>query len=239
MRILIYEPNGVLEKFLNDYMINIGIIPMVVSEAKMIMPQLKMSSFNIFLSDYSTKEEIITDIIFNMKLDTSLSHIKIFISTPKPERDVLENLIKLGINGFIKKPFLEDDFKVMFQSWMRKNSFPKEKRSHVRITPQPTDNAFANLPAQFHSSKIKFSVIDISVGGIALQPPKQYEKMLKTSFTVGDVIKNVKLRIRHFGINVDIKIIAVLEGRVNFSFVNHDEKSHKYIYRYIADNISK
>jgi len=239
MRILIYEPNGVLEKFFHDYMLSIGIAPLIVSDTKMILPQLKISKYDIFLCDYSTEEDVITDIMFNMKLDESLSIIKIFITTPRPERDVLQNLIKLGINGFIKKPFLQDEFRQVFLKWVTKNSFKEEKRKHVRVTPQPTDNAFAMLPARIQHSQIKCTIIDISVGGIAIKPPFHYDRLLNYSLKTGDIIKGTRLKIRHFGINVDIKVIEVQENRISFCFTNHNEKSHKYLYRYIADNITK
>ncbi len=239
MRILIYEPNGILEKFFHDFVIAIGIIPLTVDDTKMILPQLKISKYDILLCDYSNNIDVITDILFNMKLDASLATIKIFISTPRPERDVLENLIKLGINGFIKKPFLQDDFKNIFENWVNKNSFKEEKRKHVRVVPQPTDNAFAMLPARFVNSQIKCSIIDISVGGIAIIPPPHYEKLMNTTLKVNDIIKGIRLKIRHFGINVDIKVIDVHDDRINLCFTNHDEKSHKYLYRYIADNIER
>ncbi len=239
MRVLIYEPNGILEKFFHDYVLTIGIIPLVVDDTKMILPQLKISKYDILLCDYSNNEDVITDILFNMKLDASLATIKIFISTPRPERDVLENLIKLGINGFIKKPFLQDEFRKIFGNWIDKYSFKEEKRKHIRVEPQPTDNAFAMLPARFANSQIRSTILDISVGGIGIQPPPHYEKLLNYTLKKDDIIKGTRLKIRHFSIIVNIKVIDVQSDRVNFCFIDHNEKSHKYLYRYIADNISK
>lgn len=238
MKILIYEPNGVLGKFFHDYMFSIGIVPMITTEVHMLLPQLKLGDFNIFLSDYSNNEEIINDVIFNIKLNKELRTTKIFITTPRPEKDVLEKLIKLGISGFIKKPFLEDQFKKSFEGWLSKNSFSKEKRSHVRIAPQPSDNAFALIKTKFRNVDIKFSVVDISVGGIALVPPRNFERFMLKAFIVGDTVKDVRLKIRHFGITVHLKVVDVKEDRVCFMFVDTNENSHRYIYRYIADNIN-
>lgn len=238
MKILIYEPNGVLGKFFNDYMFSIGVVPLVTSDINMLLPQLKLGEFDIFLSDYSNFEEEINTVIFNLKLDRKLAVIRIFITTPRPEKDVLEKLIKLGISGFIKKPFLEPQFKTVFENWLAKNSFTKEKRRHVRITPHPSDNAFAFIKTKFRNVDIKFTILDISVGGIALAPPKNFQRYVYRTFTAGDTVKDVRLKIRHFGIFVDIQVIKVSDERVNFQFVNSTDKSHKYIYRYIADNIN-
>ncbi len=238
MKILIFEPNTVLGKFLSDYMFSIGIIPMVTEDIHMLLPQLKQGNFDIFLSDYSNNEVAINDLIFNIKLNRNISAIKIFITTPRPEKDVLEKLIKLGISGFIKKPFPEDQFKSAFESWLTRNSFTHEKRKHFRVVPRPSDNAFAVIRTKFRNVDIKFTILDISVGGVALCPPKDFHKLMFKCFVVGDTVKEVRLRIRHFSIHVDIKIVHVEEDRVNFQYVNSNDKSQKYIYRYIADNIN-
>ena len=39
MKILIYEPNGALAKFFNDYMFSIGIVPFILPRPQMIIPQ--------------------------------------------------------------------------------------------------------------------------------------------------------------------------------------------------------
>jgi len=123
MKILIFEPNGELQKFLTMYMLKNNITPHVANRENEIFPLLASKEFDIFLTDYSVNEEAINDVIFNLKLDSNLNFIKIFITTPKPEKEVLETMIKLGINGFIKKPFNSEQFQISFGKWLSNNSF--------------------------------------------------------------------------------------------------------------------
>ncbi len=238
MKILIFEPNEMLGKFLNDFMFSVGIIPMVVDEHTMILPQLKQGSYDILLSDYSTNAEDINNILFNIKLNKKISHTKIFITTPRPEKDVIENLIRLGICGFVKKPFQERQFKSAFELWLSRNSFSQEKRKHVRVSPQPADNAFMMIRTKYRNVDIKFSIIDISVGGVALIPPMNFQSFMLKCFSPGGIVKEVRLKIRHFGILVDMKVIHIKADRVCFEFINVSDKTYKYIYRYIAEYIN-
>lgn len=238
MKVLIYEPNKVLENFLANYMFSKSIVPMVISDPSRILPQLSLREFDIFISDYSDNQEIINDIIFNLKLNSDLLFIRIFITTPTPEKEVLHNLIKLGINGFIKKPFLEQQFRTTFETWLGKNTFKNNRRVHIRVQPQPADNAFALIHTKYRNADVKFEIVDISVGGLALKPPASFERLVLKMFTPGDALLEVRIKIRHFGIFVDLKIVNVQRDRICFSFLNANDKTHKYIYRYIADNIS-
>lgn len=238
MKVLIFEPNKVMETFLTNYMFSKNIVPMLVSDPSQILPQLSLREFDIFICDYSDNQEIINDIIFNLKLNKELLFIRIFITTPTPEKEVLHNLIKLGINGFIKKPFLEGQFRTTFEQWMKKNTFKNNKRVHIRVNPQPADNAFALIRTKYRNSDIKFEIVDISVGGLALKPPASFERLVFKMFQPGDALREVRIKIRHFGIFVDLQIINVKRDRICFSFLNANDKTHKYIYRYIADNIS-
>ncbi len=237
MNILIYEPNDSLGTFLNDYMFSIGLIPYVTDNVNVILPQLRLGHFDLFLTNYSLEEEVINNVIFNLKLDRELERIKIFIITPNPEKIVLQNLIKLGIHGFVKKPFLEQQFKETFEMWLDKNSFSEDKRRFIRIVPQPSDNAFAFIKTKYSASEIPFKIQDISIGGTSFIPPEEFQKYMLSYFTIGDTIRDVRLKIRHFGITVNIKVVKVFKESVNFTFVNGDEKFNKYIYRYIADSL--
>ncbi len=84
MKVLIYEPNSILEKFLSNYMFSHSMIPMVVDDPAKLLPQLSLKEFDIFLTDYSENQDIINDVIFNLKLNPDLLYINIFITTPTP-----------------------------------------------------------------------------------------------------------------------------------------------------------
>ena len=236
MKIVIYEPNGELQHFLTDYMIKNRLEPIIVDKISAIYSLLLSKEYDIFLTDYSTKTNEINDIIFNLKLDAELDFIKIFITTPKPQKDVLQTMIKLGINGFIKKPFNLEQFNDVFSKWLKTSSFRNSKRVHARVEPVPTDNAFLYLKTEFHNRDIPCEIINISAGGVAVELPRSFIRFLNTSIKTGTVLKKTLLRIRQAALRVDAEVMMIIDNRLNLKFVNTDDESMRYIYHYLADN---
>lgn len=237
MKVLIYEPNGALQKFLTDYMLHNRLTPQVIDREANIFQTLSSGDFDIFLTDYSTKEEILNDIFFNIKLDERLNYIKIFITTPRPEIDVLQTLIQLGINGFIKKPFVEKQFSHAFGTWLSRNNFQNNKRAHTRVRPMPADNAFIYLRLDQYNRDIPCEIIDISVGGIGAELPRSFERLMYSHFSVGQSFTKVRLKIRRVAIRINIEVVTIIQRRLSFKFSNSKDEALKYIYHYIADNL--
>ncbi len=237
MKILIYEPNGQLQKFLTSFMLRAKLTPQIVDRENTLLQLLQSREYEIFLADYSTKEDFINDIIFNMKLDPRMTFIKIFITTPRPERSVLQTLIQLGVNGFIKKPFTSEQFQQVFSSWMSKNSFTDNKRIHTRICPAPSDNAIVFLKLNGFQDEIPSEIVDISAGGIAVMLPRSFERLMQQYFTIGAVLKSVRFKVRQVSVRVNLEVVTWVENRLSFQFVDLEESTSKFILHYIADNL--
>ncbi|MGM0462410.1 MAG: PilZ domain-containing protein [Fibrobacterota bacterium] len=238
MKILIYEPNNSLSRFLRDYTVSQGLVPKIVTHLPMVQPLLSSGSYEFFLTDYSTDQALINDIIFNVRLRIDLTYIKIFIATPKPDKITLQRMIRLGINGFIKKPFSEDKFKQAFSSWLKKNTYKNNKRVHVRISPAAADRAFVVIPWKTKNAPLRYRIMDISAGGMALETPKNQTPEITNWFQKGKKIPDIEVRIRHFKVVVCGVVIAVLENRICLQFTDTSQDALKYIYRYIADTIN-
>ncbi len=237
MKVLIYEPNGALQKFFTEYMLHNRITPQIVERESTIYAALASLDYQIFLTDYSAKQEFINDIIFNLKLNSNLTSIKIFITTPRPEKEVLKTMIQLGVNGFIKKPFVEEQFANTFGSWLKRNSFENNKRAHTRIKPVPTDNAILSLKLDNFDRDILCEVLDLSIGGLSVELPRSFERLLHNYMKIGSKFYSMRLRIRQVAIRIDFEIVTIIENRLNMKFIDVDEQNMKYLYHYIADKL--
>ncbi|MGM0443566.1 MAG: PilZ domain-containing protein [Fibrobacterota bacterium] len=238
MKILIYEPNIKLRTYLRDFSITKGLIPQFADTPAQVENLVSTGLYDFLLTDYSEDIPIINEIFFNIKLNKKLAPLRIFVSTPRPERETLQRLIRIGINGFIKKPFQQRDFEALFEKWLQKNSFRKNKRVHQRIAPSPSDNAFVKISPETRNRDMKMPIIDISAGGISIHPPPVLTLNLENNFPKGKVFKNIKLRIRHFGVFVSLQVVFASKEKIGMKFVHTPTESLRYIYRYIADNIN-
>lgn len=238
MNILIYEPNEMLATFFIKVAVSNGLVPTAENEIKKVYSQLASKKYEYFLTDYGDNKTIVNDILFNMKLDRNLATIKVFMNLANPDRLTLQNLMKLGINGFIKKPFDQENFRQTLGAWLGKHRFKQNKRIHTRITPKPTDNAIVLIKTEINPHPLKFGLIDISAGGIAIQPAKGLERFMPEFFKVKKVINNVKMKIRHFTVTVNLLVVSVQKNRASFQFTDCNEKDMQTIYGYMADNIN-
>lgn len=238
MNILIYEPNEMLATFFLKVAVSKGLVPAVESDIKKVFAALSTRKFDYFMTDYSDNLPLINDILFNVKLDKRLAMIKVFMNIANPERDILQNLIKIGINGFIKKPFDQEQFKKTIDIWLGRHRFRKNKRNHARITPKPTDNAIIFIITNINPNPLKFGIIDISAGGVAIRPAKGLEKFMPEFFKVKSIIRDVHIKIRHFTVTVNLLVVSVQKDRASFQFVECNESDMQTIYGYMADNIN-
>lgn len=238
MNILIYEPNDMLATFFLKVCVSKGLVPTAESDIKKVFSLLSSRKYDYFMTDYSDNKAIVNDILFNIKLDKRLAPIKVFMNISDPDKITLQKLIKVGVNGFIKKPIDQKLFEKTIDGWLSKHTFKKNKRTHARITPKPTDNALVLIKTQINPQPLKFGIIDISAGGMAIIPAKGLEKFMPEFFKVKTVIRDVHIKIRHFDITVNLQVVSVKNSRASFQFTECTDENMQLIYGYMAENIN-
>jgi hypothetical protein len=149
---------------------------------------------------------------------------------------MLQTMIKLGINGFIKKPFSNDQFSQVFTKWLQNSSFRNSQRVHERVIPLPADNVFLNISTEFHNRVVPCEVRDISAGGLAVELPRSFIRFASSSLKSGRIFNNTLLRIRQAAIRVDVEVIGIFGQKLTLRFINTKEDTMKYIYHYLADS---
>lgn len=238
MNILIYEPNEMLASFFLKVCVSKGLVPTAESDIKKVYSLLSSRKYEYFMTDYGDNKALVNDILINVKLDKRLAPIKIFMNITDPDKTTLQKLIKIGVNGFIKKPIDQALFPKTIDGWLSKHRFRKNKRTHARITPKPTDNAIVMIKTEINPHPLKFGIIDISAGGMAIVPAKGLEKFMPEFFKVNKVIHDVQIKIRHTAITVNIQVISVKNNRASFQFIDCTEENMQLIYGYMAENIN-
>ncbi|MBN2443954.1 MAG: response regulator [Spirochaetales bacterium] len=107
--------------------------------------------------------------------------IKIIIHTAQKINKIESTLIQLGVLGSIFKPF--EETRTLHQLKKILSSiyfFGAEKRSHIRIRPEPDEIARVHFLIKYYPHLIYGKILDISMGGMALDllksPPAAYVK---------------------------------------------------------------
>ena len=238
MNILIYEPNESLCMYLKDFLIPCGLVPRIVNTPQEIPALIQSRIFPYLFVSYGIQDCHIVKILHRVTGNSDFPAVKIFVCHSSPSKKVLQELIGLGISGFIKKPFNTSLFEKIFQDWLKKNSFNDEKRNHIRIFPRGNTPVTAGIRG-IHSNTIReLEIIDISARGMAVFPDYNTRTDPLPLFAPGMGLHNVVLHLRNSSAFVDVEIKECLRSRICMKFVNTSQDSLQKIYRYIADTIN-
>jgi DNA-binding response OmpR family regulator len=238
MNILIYEPNESLCMYLKDFLIRTGMVPRIVETPEKIPALVQSRIFPYLIVSCGIQDDQILKTLHRISCQSEFPPIKIFACHSSPSKKQLQDLIGLGISGFIKKPFNTAAFEKIFQNWLRKNFFDDEKRNHIRIYPRGNTPVTAGIRGVDNSGIQEYEIIDISARGMAVFPEYNAHAATQPSFTPGRILHDVTLHLRDRIVLVDAEVVECLRSRICMKFVNTPQDSLQRIYRYIADTIN-
>jgi CheY-like chemotaxis protein len=173
------------------------------------------------LNKYIDIGAIIVDVdnkdIDGIKLIYALRHkyagkqICIIINTINTSRKFVTELIDLGINGYLLKPFsIEKATKSLKNIFSSYNPYMKEKRQHIRIQPDPDELLRLYFRMPYYSKLISGKIRNLSMGGVATElyssPPS---KILKPNTHIPEIVFSINTKqLTPSG------IVTIYEGRI-------------------------
>jgi DNA-binding response OmpR family regulator len=174
--ILMFQP-GALEGRVSEIFIREGFLPQAIHDMTCIIGRLMREREPILFCDLGTDPGAMTGIISGIKNSVETRGTVIFIHTDPIEKEQVCKLIEIGVNGFILKPFVHENFLAEFRYFIQLSRLGHEKRRHVRFPiPQGEDARFVfrhpvtRLVVTGQMRTISVVSADVVLDGI-VQPP--------------------------------------------------------------------
>lgn len=160
---------------------------------------------------------------------------KLVILSDKTDRDFIQCLLLLNVTVLIPEKLENEDIYSRLNKLLNNGDVQNEKRQFQRITPRPNDDITINLSVPNTSIIISAKIINISIGGVALELNDKSEAHW---LEVGQTIESAQLRLNSKIGMTGLKIVALKENIAGGRFVRPTDYFFNLIGRYLLERMS-
>lgn len=234
MNVLLYEPINQVQVLMVNALIQNGIMVFATTNRFDVLGRLHANKFPILIADCGSDDADVITIVKDIKKDEAIAATKIILHTKTPSREFLTDMVKIGVSGFIAKPFQTEAFMARFNTIMAKFGSASAERKHIRIKPDPKDNASITVRSAATFKLISGRVHDISMGGVLFQSASSLEE---ADLAVKQLIKNVQLKFRLTTIEVSAVVVAKKDNTIALKFFQISDYDKNLLSKYIYENM--
>ncbi|HMB00746.1 MAG TPA: PilZ domain-containing protein [Spirochaetota bacterium] len=236
MNILVYEPISNLGNLIINALIPQGIKVKLVSSKQEIIPALKSVAFRVLISDCKKDDQELVNIIKAIKQNPLLARTHIVLHLQVADKKLLVTMIKLGVSGFITKPFHPQNFLAKLAALFKKYKIndTQNKRKYIRVMPKEGENVTATVRSAVNFKLVTMQVVNISLGGVLLRDP---EGKNIANFRVKTPLKSIQIKLETGIIEVAGIILAVKKELLAVKFTAPGNDARDKISRYIYSHM--
>lgn len=236
MIFLVVEASSSIRESLCYVLLSFGIKGLPVSNRQTALSALKANpDIDGAIIDIDSKEVEGTELIREIKSSEKTEGIKVIVHTIQSGKDLVVKMVELGVVGYLLKPYNEEDIYPKLKKIFKKTETHNKQRKHIRIKPDPEELLRLSFHLPNFPNLISGKIIDISVGGVAVElynPPE--EDIIKK----GTRIPHIQFTLHSKEFSPAGKVI-LLKGKLlalRFDSLNAGEKTTlaKYIFKRIA-----
>ncbi|MGL1904085.1 MAG: response regulator [Fibrobacterales bacterium] len=235
MRVFVLESNRKLLLHIRNVLASAGFHPVTSSDFAELIEALQLEHYSAIIIDCTLFPQETLDFIHTIRDIEQNYALKIFILSPKPSKEYALNLIKAGVDGFIIKPIIDDQFELQFLALMNEYSH-ENRRRYVRVTPRKQKKALAKIVSPYTGNLIESRIFNISIGGMAVHIDA-INTETESLFQVNDVIRNVKMYLDTTLVISTIQVIGLADGRLGVLFIDLEESAKTILCNYIMETI--
>ncbi|MDH5681556.1 MAG: PilZ domain-containing protein [Spirochaetota bacterium] len=161
--------------------------------------------------------------------------LHIIVLSSKNDKEFIQTLLFLVVRGLIPANLTPDDIFGRLLKLVQGSETQNEKREYQRVSPTPADNLSMNLPIPNTDTILSGEVINISIGGVALQLANTGESKWMSD---GMLIERTQMRINgKIGIT-GIKVVAIKGQVIGCRFYRPTDYFLSLLGRYLLDRLS-
>jgi len=182
--------------------------------------------------DLDSKEVDGIELISELREQEETKHLSIIVHTVQSSKELVNRMMEYGVIGYLLKPFSEKDINSKLQKVLAREKSHNTQRKHIRVRPDPDELLRLHFKLPGHPSLISGKVVDISVGGAAvelLNPPAP------GVLSPGAHIPSIQFALSHKTFTPPGKVVLLKEQllALRFDYLNPSEKSalSKYVFK--------
>jgi two-component system chemotaxis response regulator CheY len=132
--------------------------------------------------DIDSREVQGLELIRQIRESEAWRAVKIVVHTVQSSKELVLRMMEAGVAGYLLKPFKQDQIYAKLKKVLDRTISHDSQRRHIRVKPDPEELLRLNFRLPGHPGMVSGRVVDISVGGVAVElfnpPPPEALKPL-------------------------------------------------------------
>ncbi len=190
---------------------------------------------NVAIVDLDSKEVQGEQLLNELRQSGEQGGPKVIVQSVQSNRELVVRMMDYGVAGFLLKPYQDKELYEKLRKVLERCRVPNDRRRHIRVKPDPDELLRLHFRLTESPSLISGKIIDISVGGVAvelLNPPEP--GLLKP----GAQIPGIQFTLERKQFAPPGKVVLLREKllALHFDYLTVEERTAlaRYVFRRIA-----
>ena len=182
--------------------------------------------------DLDSREVDGVNLIAELREKESTQHLSIIAHTVQSSKELVTKMMESGVIGYLLKPYNEKEASQKLKKVLNRGENHNAQRKHIRVRPDPDELLRLHFKLPGKTSLISGKVVDISVGGVAVElfnPPPS------GALVPGTQIPSIQFTVNRKAFAPPGKVVLFKEQllALRFDYLNTEERSalSKYVFK--------
>ncbi|WP_300369716.1 response regulator [Brachyspira sp.] len=228
MRVLVYDSSMQIRDSFISILITAGYEVVAVKDKNNILSMFGKLPFSIAIIEADENDEDMCNILEKIYLDDRYSNVHVIVHVEDPSREFFTKMMRIGVSGFLLKPFNEKEFLNRFKLLIEKAGVKSKKLKHIVVN--NLDNFKLVFRHEGARQILHGMIIEMSPIGLKfIMPPNEPD------IEIGDSIKNASMSISSYKISFTINITEKIGNEYIGLFEDLSVFNSKLICKFIYD----
>ncbi len=173
---LVVEGTPAVRESLCYVLLSLGIKGVPAANRKEALDTLKSQpDINVAIVDLDSKEVQGEALLSDLREACQPGRPQVIVQSVQSNRELVVRVMEYGVAGYLVKPYKDKELYEKLKKVLERCQVPNERRRHIRVRPDPDELLRLHFKLSSKPGMISGKIIDISVGGVAIEllnPPE-------------------------------------------------------------------
>jgi CheY-like chemotaxis protein len=182
--------------------------------------------------DLDSKEVDGANLIAELRAQEGTQHLSVIVHTVQSSKELVDRMMEHGVIGYLLKPYVEKEIYPKLKKVLARGESHNSQRKHIRVRPDPDELLRLHFKLPGQTAMISGKVVDISVGGVAVE---LFNPPAPGVLAPGTTIPSIQFTLNRKSFAPPGKVILLKEQllALRFDYLSAAEKSalSKYVFK--------
>jgi CheY-like chemotaxis protein len=173
---LVVEGTPAVRESLCYVLLSLGIKGVPAANRQEALDTLKSQpDINVAIVDLDSKEVQGEALLGDLREACQPGRLQVIVQSVLSNRELVVRVMEYGVAGYLVKPYQDKELYEKLKKVLERCQVPNERRRHIRVRPDPDELLRLHFKLPAKPGMISGKIIDISVGGVAIEllnPPE-------------------------------------------------------------------